>query len=144
MAWQIAVVRVVQVFRDAEDEGIVKLIELVMGEFLIVLDAIAIKIEDASFPGFASLGGLDEGEVFGTLDVVNQEGELVGCNNTLQGGCGLNVLGINFVFVLVHGIEFVSNIIDIDFNVGLRSFQSSFKRLSGLRSCGLSINLGSS
>lgn len=55
VAREVSVVRVVQVLCHAEDQRVVELVQLVVRELHVVLDAVAVQVGDATLPGFAGL-----------------------------------------------------------------------------------------
>lgn len=73
VTWQVSVVRVVDVFGNSEHQRIVELIEFVVREFDIVLNAISVEISNSSFPCFLCLGSLQEFEILWALDIFDIE-----------------------------------------------------------------------
>ena len=60
VAWQIAMSGIVNVFGNSEDQWVVELIELVVGQLFIILNAVAIGISNLStMPAFSFLLSLD-------------------------------------------------------------------------------------
>jgi len=73
VTWQVSVVRVVDVFGNSEYQRIVELIEFVVREFDIVLNAISVEVSNSSFPCFLCLGSLQEFEILWALNIFDIE-----------------------------------------------------------------------
>lgn len=70
VSWKVTVVRVVNVLSNSEDERIIEIVEFVVAELDVVLNAITVQIGDLS--SMPSLWLLQECEILWTLNVVNE------------------------------------------------------------------------
>lgn len=112
VAWEVAVVRVVQVLGDTEDQRVIKLVELVMRELHVIFNAIAVGISDSSFPGLSRFLDLQELKIFWALNVIYQEGEFASC---ASGSCHLYVFGIDVIQRKIHRLSLLRQAHNIDF-----------------------------
>ena len=112
VARKVAVVRVVQVLGDTEDQRVIKLVELVMRELHVIFNAIAVGISDPSFPGLSRFLDLQELKIFWALNVVYQEGEFASC---ASGSCHLYVFGIDVIQRKIHRLSLLRQAHNIDF-----------------------------